>query len=160
MREHAASAPSRHERAFRTYVGDVAPCPAQERIVFLALQWLAETELHRHLRSPDLWIGLLCHFAALALECQALRKPTRHNIEHRRKDQAERRNANHARENRSAKCLPKLRARADSPDQRRHPEDEGKGRHKNWPQPQMRRPQRRRPTYCGHHLQAALQTRQ
>jgi hypothetical protein len=36
------------KRVLRTYVGDVTPCPAQERIIFLAFEWLAETELHRH----------------------------------------------------------------------------------------------------------------
>src|SRR5262249_39962707 len=56
---------------FRTNIGNVTSCPAQERIIFLALEWLAEAELHGHEGSPNLWTGLLCHFAALAFACEA-----------------------------------------------------------------------------------------
>ena len=53
------------------------------------------------------------------------RKPARHHVEDRRKQQAERGDADHAGEHRGAQRLPELRAGADRPHQRRDAEDKG-----------------------------------
>ncbi len=48
----------RMQRRSRRNVSDVAPCAAQERVVFLARERLAESEFHGHLR-PSAFVGRL-----------------------------------------------------------------------------------------------------
>ena len=48
----------RMQAGCRRDIGDVAPCAAQERVVFLARERLAESELHGHLR-PSAFVGRL-----------------------------------------------------------------------------------------------------
>ena len=48
----------RMQRRRRRNVSDVAPCAAQERVVFLARERLAESEFHGHLR-PSAFVGRL-----------------------------------------------------------------------------------------------------
>ena len=49
---------NRMQRRLRRNVGDVTPRPAQERVVFLACERLAESEFHGHLR-PSAFVGRL-----------------------------------------------------------------------------------------------------
>ena len=48
----------RMQAGCRLDIGDIAPCAAQERVVFLARERLAESELHGHLR-PSAFVGRL-----------------------------------------------------------------------------------------------------
>ena len=72
-----------------------------------------------------------------------MREPARDHVEHRREDQPEDGDPDHAGEHRGAERLPQLGAGADRPDQRRDAEDEGERGHQDRPQPQARRLDRR-----------------
>jgi uncharacterized membrane protein len=63
------------------------------------------------------------------------RKPAANHVEHRREDQAECGDADHAGEHRSAQGLPQLGAGAHRPHHRRHAEDEGERGHQDRAEP-------------------------
>ena len=48
----------RMQRGLRRNIGNVAPCPAQQSVIFLARERLAESEFHCHLR-PSAFVGCL-----------------------------------------------------------------------------------------------------
>src|SRR6267378_723278 len=65
-------------------------------------------------------------------------EPPANDVEGRREDQSERRNTDHAGEDRGAKRLPELDSSAGRPNQWRDTENEGERGHQDWPQPQPR----------------------
>src|SRR5258708_11304226 len=65
-------------------------------------------------------------------------EPPANDVEGRREDQSERRDADHAGKNRGPKRLPELGAGARRPYQRHDTENEGERRHQDRPQPQPR----------------------
>src|ERR1700722_17587018 len=82
-------------------------------------------------RTCGLFRGLRRILPSLAAPRPELGDGAGDNIEHRRKDQAERGHPDHAEEHRGAERLSQFRAGADRPDQRRHAEDEGKRGHQD-----------------------------